>query len=97
MTHSYCSLMWGLLLFIVTSSFFLRFFFLVIKLTLFFYFNLFCYFWLRRAFIAVYGLSLVAAIGGCSPLAVCIFLVTGASLVVERGLWGMQGLSSRSM
>lgn len=94
---TYCSLMWGLLLFVVTSSFLsFFFFFLVIKLALFFYFNLF-YCWLRWAFIAVYGLSLVKAIPGYLPLAVRVFLDCRASLVVGAGAQGMQGLSSHSM
>ena len=46
---------------------------------------LFIYFWLRWVFVAVRGLSLVAASGGYF-VAVCGLLIVVASLVAEHGL-----------
>ena len=46
----------------------------------------FIYLWLHWVFIAVSGLSLVAASGGYLPLAVPGLLTAGASLVVEHWL-----------
>ena len=51
----------------------------------FFLINLFIYFWLRWVFVAVHGLSLVAASGGYSSV-VCRLLIAVASLVAEHGL-----------
>ena len=47
---------------------------------------LFIYFWLRCVFVAVRGLSLVAASGDYSFVAVCRLLIVVASLVAEHGL-----------
>ena len=58
----------------------------------FLFINLFIYFWLHWVFIAVRGLSLVAASGGfysllrCAGVAVCGLLIAVASLVAEHRL-----------
>ena len=46
----------------------------------------FIYFCLCWVFIAMWGISLVAAIGGYSLVAVCRLLIVMASLVAEHGL-----------
>ena len=57
----------------------------VIILNLFFLFNKFIYFWLRWVFVAVCGLSLVAASGGYSSLRCAGFSLQWL-LFVEHGL-----------
>ena len=47
---------------------------------------LFICFWLRWVFVAVLGLSLVLASGGCSLVAMHGLLLAVASLLVEHGL-----------
>ena len=53
---------------------------------LFFKIYLFIYFWLRWVFVAVCGLSLVAASGGYSFGVVRSLLIAVASLIAEHGL-----------
>ena len=55
------------------------------QILFFFLFYIFIYFWLRWVFVAVRGLSLVAASGGYS-VAVRGLLIAVASLVAEHGL-----------
>ena len=43
-------------------------------------------FWMHWVLVAVCGLSLVAAGGGCSRVAVCVLLIAVASLVPEHGV-----------
>ena len=52
----------------------------------FFFFNLFIYFWLHWVFVAVCELSLVAASGGHSSVAVRGLLIAVASPVAEHRL-----------
>ena len=46
------------------------------------------YFWLFWVFVAIHGLSLVAASGGHSLVVVCGLLTAVTSLVSEHRLWG---------
>ena len=76
---------------LITGSFFFsRSIFFFLKIIYLFIIYLFIYlFWLHWVFVAVHGLSLVVASGGCSSLQCVGFsglLIAVASLVAEHGL-----------